>query len=102
MLENDEHRGKLPIYIPLIRIQETKTSVRQLIYEALGLKASEAECVLEAKKCIFFLDGYNEILDPERRKEAAAEIKELINNYENSQFVGIRKVCGYQCDSELL
>lgn len=83
----NEGRGKLPIYLPLIHIQETETTIEQMVADALHLSIENATCVIESRPCVFFMDGYNEILDIERRKKAATEILKMIKKFPKAQFV---------------
>lgn len=77
----------LAIYLPLIEMKGDMT-VKKMLAELLQLEKTEhVHSILTTYACELYLDGYNEILKPEKRAAAKEEIEELIEKYPAVRFI---------------
>lgn len=82
LLEKYKDMGLILVFYELKDLKTMKDAfLPYLITEKFSVPKKSAQCLLEMEKLIFLLDGYNEILNVEIRRQFAKELEQYTGKH---------------------
>ena len=88
LLEKYEEMGLIPVFCELKSLYTAKDSyLTYIISENFSVPEEAAECLAETENLIFLLDGYNEILDVQIRRQFAKELEQYAETHKSVRVI---------------